>query len=117
MTRKNDMKLHQIFIAINITIIPSFRMQCHTERKGNRMQGKLYKSIHYIKYHMQSMHLASSPYYHKSIEKAREMIQAHIVQRGSHGGDGVARPDSMGKTEDGHVVMTSGTTFFSGCRF
>ena len=25
-TRKNDMKLHQIFIAINVTIIPSFRM-------------------------------------------------------------------------------------------
>ena len=34
-TRKNDMKLHLIFIAINITIIPSFRMQCHIERKGN----------------------------------------------------------------------------------
>ena len=45
------------------------------------------------------------------------MIQAHIVQRGSHGGDGVARPDSMGKTEDGHIVVTSGIAFFSGCHF
>ena len=34
-TRKNDMKLHLIFIAINFTIIPSFRMQCHKERKRN----------------------------------------------------------------------------------
>ena len=42
-----------------------------------RMQWKWYESIQ----------LASSPYYHKSIEKAREMIQAHIAQRVFHDDD------------------------------
>jgi len=31
----HDMKPHQIYITINITIIPSFRMQFHTKHKGN----------------------------------------------------------------------------------
>ena len=39
---------------------------------------------------MQSIQLASSPYYHKSIEKAREMIQAHIAQQVSHGDGDIA---------------------------
>ena len=54
---------------------------------------------------MQSIQLASSPYYHKSIEKAREMIQAHIAQWVYHDDDDVAPVGwtdwySMGKPKD-----------------
>ena len=87
-----------------------------------RTQGKWYKSIHYNKHHMQSIQLASSPYYHKSIEKAREMIQAHIAQQVSHGDGDIARVGwidwySVGKPKEGHVLVASSTIFLSACRF
>ena len=53
---------------------------------------------------MQSIQLASSPYYHKSIEKAREIIEAHIAQRVFHDDDvapvGWTDWYSMAKPED-----------------
>ena len=71
---------------------------------------------------MQSIQLASSPYYHKSIEKAREMIHAHIPQRVSHSDDDVAPMGctnwySVGKPEEGHILVASSIVFLSACRF